>query len=65
MNSARCWKKMQSSCSRSHFDADSEELERQVVQIMQLIGVREGIVVLPGFTRDDVDQLLDVLTNCK
>ena len=29
---------------------------------MQLIGVREGTdLVLPGFTRDDVDQLLDVL----
>ena len=40
---------------------ESEELDRQVVQIMQLIGVREGTVVLPGFTRDDVDQLLDVL----
>ena len=40
---------------------ESEELERQVVQIMRLVGVREGTVVLPGFTRDDVDQLLDVL----
>ena len=40
---------------------ESEGLERQVVQIVQLIGVREGTVVLPGFTRDDVDQLLDVL----
>ena len=29
--------------------------------IMQLVGVREGTVVLSGFTRDDVDQLLDVL----
>ena len=40
---------------------ESEELDRQAVQIMQLIGVREGTVVLHGFTRDDVDQLLDVL----
>ena len=40
---------------------ESEELDRQAMQIMQLIGVREGTVVLPGFTRDDVDQLLDVL----
>ena len=36
---------------------ESEELERQLVQIMQLIGVREGTVMLPGFTRDDVDVL--------
>ena len=35
---------------------ESEELDRQAVQIMQLVGVREGTVVLPGFTRDDVDQ---------
>ena len=40
---------------------ESEELDRQAVQIMQLVGVREGTVVLLGFTRDDVDQLLDVL----
>ena len=40
---------------------ESEELERQAVQIMPLVGVREGTVVLPGFTRDDVDQLRDVL----
>ena len=40
---------------------ESEELDRQAVQIMQLIGMREGTVVLPGFTRDDVDQLLGVL----
>ena len=40
---------------------ESEELDRQAVQIMQLIGAREGTVVLHGFTRDDVDQLLDVL----
>ena len=40
---------------------ESEELDRQAVQIMQLIGVREGTVVLPGFTADDVDQLLEVL----
>ena len=40
---------------------ESEELDRQAVQITQLVGVREGTVVLPGFTRDDVDQLLDVL----
>ena len=33
----------------------SEELDRQAVQIMQLIGL------LPGFTGDDVDQLLEVL----
>ena len=39
----------------------SEDLERQAVQIMQLVGVREGTVVLPGSTRDDVDQLLGVL----
>ena len=39
----------------------SEELDRQAVQSMQLVGVREGTVVLPGFTRDDVDQLLDLL----
>ena len=41
---------------------ESEELDRQAVQIMLLIGVREGTVVLPGFTRDDVDQLLDVFS---
>ena len=40
---------------------ESEELDRQAVQIMQLIGVREGTVVLPGFTGDGVDQLLEVL----
>ena len=40
---------------------ESEELERQVVQIMRLVGVREGTVVFPGFTMGDVDQLLDVL----
>ena len=39
---------------------ESEELERQAVQIMRFIGVREGTVVLPGITRDDVDQLLHV-----
>ena len=36
---------------------ESEELQRQLL----IGGVREGTVVLPGFTRDDVDQLLDVL----
>ena len=35
---------------------ESEELDRQAVQMMELIGVREGTVVLPGFTTDDVDQ---------
>ena len=40
---------------------ESEELDRRAVQIMQLVGVREDTVVLPGFTRDDVNQLLDVL----
>ena len=40
---------------------ESEVLDRQAVRVMQLIGVREGTVVFPGFTRDDVDQLLDVL----
>ena len=40
---------------------ESEELDRQAVQIMLLIGIREGTVVPPGFTMDDVDQLLDVL----
>ena len=40
---------------------ESEELDRQAVHIMQLMGVREGTVVLPGFTGDDVDQLLEVL----
>ena len=29
---------------------ESEEIESQVVQIMQLIGMREDTVVLPGFT---------------
>ena len=40
---------------------ESEELDRQSVHIMQLIGVREGTIVLLGFTGDDVDQLLEVL----
>ena len=40
---------------------ESEKLDRQAVQIMQLVAVREGTVVFPDFTRDDVDQLLGVL----
>ena len=35
---------------------ESEELDRQMLQIMHLIGVQYS---LPGFTKDDVDQLLD------
>ena len=30
-------------------------------QIMQLIGVKEGTVLLPGFDDEEVDGLLDML----
>ena len=36
---------------------ESEELDRQAVHIVLLVTVRKGTVVLPVFTRDDVDQL--------
>ena len=37
------------------------ECENRAAQITQLIGVKEGTVLLPGFDDEEVDGLLDML----
>ena len=39
---------------------ETVECEHQAAQIMQLIGVREGAVLLPGFDDEEVDGSLDI-----
>ena len=40
---------------------ESLECENRATQITQLIGVKEGTVLLPGFDYEEVDGLLDML----
>ena len=40
---------------------ESLECEIRAAQIMQLIGVKEGTVLLPGFDDEEVDGLSDML----
>ena len=40
---------------------ESLECENRAAQITQLIGVKEGTVLLPGFDDEEVDGLLDML----
>ena len=40
---------------------ESLECDNRAAQIMQLIGVKEGTVLLPGFDNEEVDMLLDML----
>ena len=40
---------------------ESLECENRTAQITQLIGVKEGTVLLPGFDDEEVDGLLDML----
>ena len=40
---------------------ETMECEHRAAQIMQLISVREGTVLLPGFDDEEVDGFLEVL----